>query len=375
MFGRACDLADTRVTTGAPPGAAVMQLSAFDYDLPAQLIAQRPVSTRSASRLLALDGARGTVVDYRFADLPQLLCAGDLFVFNNTRVIRARLHARKESGGRVELLIDRLLGGSRALAQARASKPLRTGMRLHVEEGVQVHVLGVRAGLYEVCFDTDEAVMNVLARSGHVPLPPYIRRAPLPADEERYQTVYAKVPGAVAAPTAGLHFDDEMLVQLAAAGVDTGFITLHIGAGTFKPVCSPDIRGHRMHAEHVEVGTDVCAQIERARARGARVVAVGTTVVRALETAAREGRLAPYRGETDLFIYPGYRFRVIDAMLTNFHMPRSSLLILICAFAGRRQVLSAYRHAVTRHYRFLSYGDATFILPQVQDAESKKQEM
>jgi S-adenosylmethionine:tRNA ribosyltransferase-isomerase len=338
-----------------------MQITKFDYDLPRELVAQFPVEPRSASRLLTLEVAGGEIADRRFADLPNLLDAGDLLVFNNTRVIPARLFARKQSGGRAELLIERVLGMQRVLVQVRASKPLRTGASLTIADEVSARVVQRDGEFYLLQLDTAEPLPGLLERIGHVPLPPYITRADDPRDRERYQTIYAQVPGAVAAPTAGLHFDALMLDRLAAAGVESAFLTLHVGAGTFQPVRARDIRAHRMHAEHVQVGQRVCTQVNAARARSRRVIAVGTTVVRALETAVQGGQVAPFSGETDLYIYPGYRFRTVDAVLTNFHLPGSSLLILICAFAGREQVLRAYRHAVAQRYRFFSYGDAMLV--------------
>jgi S-adenosylmethionine:tRNA ribosyltransferase-isomerase len=340
-----------------------MQITDFDYDLPRELIAQFPVEPRSASRLLTLEACGGEIADRRFADLPELLREGDLLVFNNSRVIPARLFARKQSGGRAELLIERVLDMQCVLAQVRASKSLRTGACLTIADEVSARVLQRDGEFYLLQLDTAEPLSSLLERIGHVPLPPYIARADEPGDRERYQTIYATVPGAVAAPTAGLHFDRPLLERLAAAGVETTFLTLHVGAGTFQPVRARDIRAHRMHAEHVQVDEGVCAQVDAARARGGRVIAVGTTVVRALETAARGGHVAPLSGETDLYICPGYRFRAVDAMLTNFHLPGSSLLILICAFAGKEQVLRAYRHAVLQRYRFFSYGDAMFVTP------------
>lgn len=349
--------------------ADAFALETFDYALPTELIAQSPSPIRSASRLLVLDAASGALADRRFVDLPELLRAGDLLVFNDTRVIPARLLGRKETGGRVELLIERVLDAHTALAQAHASKPLRPGGGVRLESDVGIRVLARRGELYELRFECAEEVMSVLERSGMTPLPPYIRRPPAPSDRERYQTVYARVPGAVAAPTAGLHFDADLFARLAAAGVDTAFLTLHVGAGTFAPVRAPDVRAHRVHAERVRVSAEVCRAIARARARGGRVIAVGTTVVRALESAARDGDVRPFSGETALTIYPGYRFRAVDALLTNFHLPRSSLLLLVCAFAGTARVLGAYRHAVASRYRFFSYGDAMFVIPPVASGE------
>ncbi|MCH7509570.1 MAG: tRNA preQ1(34) S-adenosylmethionine ribosyltransferase-isomerase QueA [Proteobacteria bacterium] len=337
-----------------------MLLADFDYDLPPSLIAQEPPEQRGASRLLCLDGASGALRDRQFADLRDLLQPGDLLVLNDTRVIPARLTGHKESGGRCEVLIERIIDSDGATAQVRASKSPRAGTRL-IFKDCQAVIEGRDGDLFRLRFD--RAVMDCLAQEGHVPLPPYIQRADQALDRERYQTVYADRPGAVAAPTAGLHFDQAMLDRLAELGVEQARLTLHVGAGTFQPVRSDDIREHRMHAERVEVPAELCAAVQRTRQRGGRVVAVGTTVVRSLESAAAGGKLRAINGETSLFIYPGYRFHVIDALLTNFHLPRSSLLMLVSAFAGRVAILAAYRHAVDNRYRFFSYGDAMFITP------------
>ena len=371
---RAGSINDSRKPRLSANARLSMQITDFDYDLPCELIAQRPVEPRSASRLLTLEAASGEISDRRFADLPALLRAGDLLVFNNTRVIPARLFARKQSGGRAELLIERILEQQRVLAQVRASKPLREGSCLTIAGEVSARILRRDGEFYLLQLDTAEPLACLLERIGHVPLPPYIRRADDPGDRERYQTIYAQVPGAVAAPTAGLHFDVPMLERLAEVGVESAFLTLHVGAGTFQPVRARDIRAHRMHAEHVQVDKRVCTQVHAAKARGGRVIAVGTTVVRALETAALGGTVAPFSGETDLYIYPGYRFQAVDAVLTNFHLPGSSLLILICAFAGREPVLRAYRHAVEQRYRFFSYGDAMLVLPRRASAGSEENE-
>lgn len=336
-----------------------MRTSDFDYELPPRLIAQRPLVERSASRLLVL-GADGGIEDRRMRDLPGLLAPGDLLVFNDTRVIPARLFALKPSGGRVELLVERIVGERTALAQARASKPARAGTELAVEGGGRL-IVGGREGEFLRVESPAEPFLDLLGRAGHVPLPPYIARADEPADRERYQSVFARVPGAVAAPTASLHFDAALLAVLAARGVETACITLHVGAGTFRPLRGEDPRAERLHRERFEVGDETVEAIAAARERGGRVVAVGTTVVRSLEAAAAAGGLAPLRGETELFILPGHRFRVVDAMVTNFHLPRSTLLMLICAAAGREPVLAAYRHAVAADYRFYSYGDAMLV--------------
>jgi S-adenosylmethionine:tRNA ribosyltransferase-isomerase len=336
-----------------------MRTSDFDYRLPPELIAQRPLAERSASRLLALDGADG-FEDRWMRDLPALLAPGDLLVFNDTRVIPARLFAAKPTGGRVELLVERLLAERHALAQARASKPIRPGARLAVEGGGDL-IAGEREGELLHVESLGEPLLELLARAGHVPLPPYIQRGDEPDDRERYQSVFARVPGAVAAPTASLHFDNTLLAALGERGVATTKITLHVGAGTFKPLRGENPEAERLHREWCEVSAWTVAAIAAAKARGGRVVAVGTTVVRGLETAASRGELAAWSGETELFILPGFRFRVVDAMLTNFHLPRSTLLMLVSAAAGRGRVLAAYHHAVAEGYRFYSYGDAMLV--------------
>jgi S-adenosylmethionine:tRNA ribosyltransferase-isomerase len=343
-----------------------MQVSDFDYPLPERLIADHPARPRSHSRLLEL-AAGGVLHDRRMTDFAGLLDAGDLLVFNNTRVIPARLFGRKDSGGKVEVLVERLLTEQRVLAHVRASKPPRSGARLLLGEdaAIEVTVCGRQDDLFELLFAGPAAVPDVLEQYGHVPLPPYIQRADAQADREDYQTLWARYPGAVAAPTAGLHFDETLLQALRDKGVESAFVTLHVGAGTFQPVRVQRLEDHVMHAEQVEVDASVCAAVEAARARGGRVVAVGTTVVRSLETAAAQGRgLQPFRGDTRLFITPGYRFRVIDALLTNFHLPQSTLLMLVCAFGSHAPVMAAYRHAVQQQYRFFSYGDAMFLQRQ-----------
>lgn len=339
-----------------------MHKSDFRYDLPPELIAQRPVAVRSGSRLLHLDATGHGVHDMQFADLPTLLRAGDLLVFNDTRVIPARLFGAKITGGRVEVLVQRILDTHRVEAMLRASKPPKAGQTLKLDGGYRAQVAAVRDGFYELVLESDTPVMTILERVGHVPLPPYIDRADASADRERYQTVYARVPGAVAAPTAGLHFDETLLQTLSRQGIDSVYLTLHVGAGTFQPVRTDDLRSHRMHAEWLKLDAAACERINRAKEEGRRVIAVGTTVVRALEAAVNDrGRVVPFAGETDIFIYPPYHFRVVAAMLTNFHLPESTLLMLVCAFAGTERVLAAYRHAVEKRYRFYSYGDAMFV--------------
>jgi S-adenosylmethionine:tRNA ribosyltransferase-isomerase len=335
--------------------------SDFQFDLPAELIAQRPLPRRSDSRLLHLARRGGALADRAFRDLPALLQAGDLLVFNDTRVIPARLFGRKASGGRVELLLERLLGDRECLVQLRASKPLRPGGAILLEDGSRLVMTG-RDGAFFRLELVEGRLSDKLEQLGHMPLPPYITRADSAEDFERYQTVYANTPGAVAAPTAGLHFDHELLEAIDARGVERARVTLHVGAGTFQPVRVDDIEQHEMHAEYLEVAEETCAAVRRTRERGGRVVAVGTTSVRALETAAAGGELQPFRGDSRIFIHPGYRFRVIDGLVTNFHLPESTLLMLVCALAGTDETLGAYRHAVANRYRFFSYGDAMLIL-------------
>ena len=337
-----------------------MRRADFNYELPEELIAQQPLAERSASRLLALDGATGALADRQFRELPGLLSDGDLLLFNDTRVIPARLFAVKESGGKVELLLERPLDGHRALAHARASKPLRPDMPLQSRGGI-LRVIEKRGDLWVI--ELPEPALPFFERYGQMPLPPYIRREPDASDARRYQSVFARRQGAVAAPTASLHFDEPLLAAIEARGVQRAFITLHVGAGTFQPVRSDAVGAHVMHAEFVEVSAETCARVAATRARGGRIIAVGTTVVRALESAAGAGELAPYVGDSSLFIVPGFRFRVVDAMLTNFHLPESTLLMLVSAFAGREAVLGAYHHAVANRYRFFSYGDAMFVTP------------
>jgi S-adenosylmethionine:tRNA ribosyltransferase-isomerase len=338
-----------------------MLRSDFHYDLPEALIARHAAPRRSDSRLLHLDGRSGALLDSRFTDLPSLLRRGDLLVFNDTRVIPARLHGRKETGGRVEVLLERVQGAARALVQLRSSKPPAPGSRIELPGGVRATVVGREEDFWLLEFGADPA--GVFERHGEMPLPPYLHRPAEDSDRERYQTVYARAPGAVAAPTAGLHFDETLLAACDGAGIARAQVTLHVGAGTFQPVRVDDIGEHRMHAERTVVPPATCAAIAACRQRGGRVVAVGTTAVRALESAAQRGRLEPYADDTRLFITPGFRFRVVDALVTNFHLPESTLLMLVSAFAGRAHVLAAYRHAVAQGYRFFSYGDAMIVEP------------
>jgi S-adenosylmethionine:tRNA ribosyltransferase-isomerase len=337
-----------------------VRLSDFDYELPPELIAQHPAATRSESRLLHV-ARDGTLADRRFPDLVELLAAGDVLVVNDTRVIKARLHGRKASGGAVEVLVERVLDRHRALAQVRASKAPKPGGRIAFGDGVEAEVLGRQGEFYELLF-ADE-VLDILARRGEVPLPPYITHAGAADDESRYQTVLARAPGAVAAPTAGLHFDEALLASIRAKGVVIAFVTLHVGAGTFQPVRVDDVSRHVMHAEWYSVPQATVDAIAATRKKNGRVVAVGTTALRALESAAasREEGLLAGAAETRLFVVPGYRFRVVDRLVTNFHLPRSTLLMLVSAFAGADTIRHAYAHAISRRYRFFSYGDAMLL--------------
>lgn len=337
-----------------------MRRSDFTFDLPADLIAQVPLSERSASRLLVLQGSSGALADRQFADLPQLLQPGDLLVFNDTRVVPARVYGTKPSGGRVELFLERPTAERRALVQMRASKAIQPGLQVQTAGG-PVTVIGKQDDLWDVELPCE--VLTFFEAQGHVPLPPYITRADDVADRERYQSLFARVPGAVAAPTASLHFDHSVLAALAERGVASAQLTLHVGAGTFQPLRVDDLAQHVMHAERYVVDAALVAAVQACRARGGRVVAVGTTVARALESAAADGSLSPSAGDTRLFITPGFVFRVVDALVTNFHLPESTLLMLVAALAGREQVLAAYAHAVQQRYRFFSYGDAMLVWP------------
>ncbi|HSR61973.1 MAG TPA: tRNA preQ1(34) S-adenosylmethionine ribosyltransferase-isomerase QueA [Gammaproteobacteria bacterium] len=338
-----------------------MRRDEFSYDLPEELIAQYPADKRGSSRLLCLHVPGGELEDRMFRELPELLRTGDLLVFNDTRVIPARLYGHKETGGKVEILVERLQGKRRAVVQLRASKTPAQGSIIRIENNASLKVIDREDDMFMVEFAGDEDPLKLLERAGHMPLPPYIHRSDETIDRERYQTVYATTPGAVAAPTAGLHFTPEILSELESSGIESAFVTLHVGAGTFQPVRAEHIEDHRMHSEFASVPEIVCEKVNQARERGGRVIAVGTTSVRCLEVATRDGSLLPFKGETDLFIYPGYSFRVVDALITNFHLPESSLLMLISAFAGRDQIMNAYKHAIRERYRFYSYGDAMFI--------------
>ena len=346
------------------PRACALKKSDFHYHLPEALIAQAPLAERSASRMLVVPAGAGAFTDLQVRDLPGLLQAGDLLVFNDTRVIPARLFGQKDSGGRVEILIERLLPGDQARAQVRASKSPRAGGWIELDGGGRVQVLGREGEFYLLDFEVEGGLEPWLLKVGRLPLPPYIRREPGQDDAERYQTVFARQVGAVAAPTAGLHFDEPLLAALRERGVEFGHVTLHVGAGTFQPVRVEDVREHRMHSEWLNVGAELVAQVRRTRQAGGRVVAVGTTVVRALESAMQDGELRPFAGETRIFIFPGYRITSVDGLLTNFHLPESTLLMLVSAFAGKQRVFEAYRHAVEQRYRFFSYGDAMLLWGQ-----------
>jgi len=336
-----------------------VRLADFDYELPPGLIAQHPAAERAASRLLHVD--RDAVLhDRMFRDIVSLVDARDLLVFNDTKVIKARLHGKKDSGGEVEILVERVVDPMRALAHVRASKPPKAGRQIRLARGGVVEVLGRAGELFELLF-LDGPVLDVLEAWGEVPLPPYITHAAESDDERRYQTVYARVPGAVAAPTAGLHFDAPLLDALRAKGVALATLTLHVGAGTFQPVRVEDVASHVMHSEWYSVSAETVAAVRAAKARGGRVIAVGTTSLRALESAAASGELAAGSAETRLFIVPGYRFRVVERLLTNFHLPRSTLLMLVSAFAGAQTIRRAYAHAIAERYRFFSYGDAMLL--------------
>jgi len=362
-----CERAAERIGDNPPSDLSPrpqLKKSDFHYDLPTELIAQQPLSERSASRLLVVDPVARGFADRRFGDLLEYLRAGDLLVFNDTRVLPARLFGHKETGGAVEILIERVLGAHEARAQLGVSKKPKPGSRIVLDDGSGVTVLGREGEFFALRFDGSEPLERLLARLGRMPLPPYIARDADAGDLERYQTVYARAPGAVAAPTAGLHFDAPLLERLRSAGIDFGYVTLHVGAGTFQPMRSERIEEHVMHREWLNVGAELVEKIRRTRANGGRVVAVGTTVVRALESALRDGEVQPFAGETQIFIFPGFHICSVDALITNFHLPESTLLMLVSSFAGRELILDAYRHAVEQSYRFFSYGDAMLILPR-----------
>ncbi len=348
-----------------------MRVADFSFNLPEQLIARYPKADRTASRLMLLKGNSGCVEDLNFTDIINQLSAGDLLVFNDTRVIPARMFGQKSSGGKVEVLVERLLDQKRFLAHLRASKSPKAGAKILLEGKVEAMMIARHGALFELEIMGEQTVLEVLDDIGHMPLPPYIDRPDEESDKERYQTVYNEKPGAVAAPTAGLHFDDDLLEKIKAKGVNFAFVTLHVGAGTFQPVRVDEIKDHIMHAEYVEVPSAVVEQIQQTKANGGRIIAVGTTSVRSLESAAKAAtkqgerfcieQLQEFYGDTDIFITPGYQFKLIDALLTNFHLSESTLLMLVSAFAGYENIMNAYQHAIKEQYRFFSYGDAMFL--------------
>ncbi|EKO3979594.1 tRNA preQ1(34) S-adenosylmethionine ribosyltransferase-isomerase QueA [Vibrio fluvialis] len=352
-----------------------MQVSDFHFELPDELIARYPMAERTASRLLQLDGNTGELVDGTFKDVLNCVEPGDLLVFNNTRVIPARMFGRKASGGKLEVLVERMLDEHSILAHVRCSKPPKPGTELFLGENDEFYAImeARHDALFEIRFTAETVVLDILNQIGHMPLPPYIDRPDDDADKERYQTVYNQKPGAVAAPTAGLHFDQALLEQIKAKGVEFAYVTLHVGAGTFQPVRVDNINDHHMHAEYVEVPQEVVDAIAATKARGGRIIAVGTTSVRSLESAAQDAlkkgtELVPFFGDTEIFIFPGYEYQLVDCLITNFHLPESTLIMLVSAFAGYEHTMAAYDHAVTQQYRFFSYGDAMFIRKRTVEA-------
>ncbi len=338
-----------------------MRRDEFSYQIPEELIAQFPTEQRGSSRLLAMVCPSGKLTDLEFSSLPGLLNAGDLLVFNDTRVIPARLFGNKETGGKVEILLERILDNQRMLAQVRASKTPKLGSVIHLQGNIKLELMEREDDMFVLDVIGEITVLELMQQVGHMPLPPYIQRDDDVEDIDRYQTVYARNPGAVAAPTAGLHFTDELMQEITEQEIDSVFVTLHVGAGTFQPVRVDNIEEHQMHSEYLQVSADVCEKVKPCKARGGRALAVGTTAVRCLETAAQVGELKPYQGETDIFIYPGYEFKIVDALITNFHLSESTLLMLVSAFAGRDNIMDAYQHAIEQRYRFFSYGDAMFL--------------
>ena len=337
-----------------------MRRDQFYFDLPDELIAREPAAERTGSRLLYLDSAAERLQHSQFSDFLTYIKPDDLLVFNNTKVIPARLYGQKDSGGKIEVLVERVLDSHRVLAHIRASKSPKPGTQLIFDNNVRVEMLGRVDGLFELAFS--EPVLAVLDQIGHMPLPPYIDRSDTEDDKSRYQTVYAEHSGAVAAPTAGLHFDQALMDDIKGMGASIGFVTLHVGAGTFQPVRADNIEDHHMHSEWLQVSDELCQQVAATKAKGGRVIAVGTTSVRCLETAAKAGDIVPFEGDTDIFIYPGYQFKVVDALLTNFHLSESTLLMLVSAFSGYHSIMAAYRAAVAERYRFFSYGDAMLLI-------------
>ena len=334
-----------------------MKLSDFDFDLPQSLIAQYPSSNRTDSRLLVI---RDRLIDATFSQLGDFLKPNDLLVLNDTKVIPARLFGHKDSGGKVEILIQRLINEHEALVMIKSSRSPKIGSNVVLENNCSFKIREKKDGIYKVDFESD-SILKILNDIGHIPLPPYINRGYSKDDQSRYQTVYAKNDGAVAAPTAGLHFDEELLSSLAIKGINHAFVTLHVGAGTFQPVKVENIKSHKMHSEFYEISTVTIDKIEQAKILGGRVIAIGTTAVRTLESASLNGKLKPQKGDTEIFIYPGFKFQIVDAMITNFHLPKSSLLMLVSAFVGFDEMFNAYNHAITEKYRFFSYGDAMLL--------------
>jgi len=341
-----------------------MKVADFDFELPEELIAKYPPAVRGESKLLHLNGVSGEIADLTFPDLPSLLREGDLLIFNNTKVVPARLFGKKETGGALEILFERKVSQHVFLAHVRSSKSPKPGSKIITEKGSELEMLGRQGALFELAIVGDKEVFALLEGEGHIPLPPYIDRADEQLDDERYQTVYAKEPGAAAAPTAGLHFTESMLSQLASQGVNTAYVTLHVGAGTFQPVKVDTIQEHIMHSEWIDVNAETVAAIRQTKASGGRVVCVGTTSMRSLEAASQSGQLEAFTGDTDIFIYPGYDFKTVDALVTNFHLPQSTLLMLVSAFSGQQNVMQAYQYAIANAYRFFSYGDAMFLEPK-----------
>ncbi|CAM3792123.1 MULTISPECIES: tRNA preQ1(34) S-adenosylmethionine ribosyltransferase-isomerase QueA [Pseudoalteromonas] len=343
-----------------------MRVADFSFDLPDELIARHPMKERSSSRLLTLNGNSGEIEHKVFRDILALINPEDLIIFNNTKVIPARMFGQKASGGKLEVLVERVVDERTVLAHVRASKSPKPGTKIELEGQANAEMVQRHGELFELRFEGEENVLAILDKIGHMPLPPYIDRPDDEEDKERYQTVYGEKPGAVAAPTAGLHFDDELMAKLKDKGVEMAFVTLHVGAGTFQPVRVDSVEEHVMHSEYIEVSAEVVEAIKAAKARGGRVIAVGTTSVRSLESAAKAngGEIAPLYGDTDIFIYPGYRFNVVDAMVTNFHLPESTLIMLVSAFAGQQHIMKAYQTAIEQKYRFFSYGDAMFLQKQ-----------
>lgn len=348
-----------------------MRRQDFFYELPDDLIARQPTEKRRASRLLSLDGGSGELQHRSFVDVLDLVDEGDLMVFNDTRVIPARVFGQKSTGGKLEILVERVLDRTSVLAHVRSSKAPKVGSEVILEDGTCLTMVARHEALFELQFPESVSALEVLESIGHMPLPPYIDRPDSEADRERYQTVYGRKKGAVAAPTAGLHFDDALLEQLKSKGVRLAFVTLHVGAGTFQPVRVDDIYEHKMHSEVMELDAEVCALVNETKASGKRVIAVGTTSVRCLETAAQSGAIQPYQGDTNIFIYPSYQYKVVDALVTNFHLPESTLLMLVSAFAGYKNTMAAYQSAVEQRYRFFSYGDAMFITHNAEAVDER----